>query len=88
VRRDIGCRPSCTCSLSRWVHATGKRRNLAEVVVADGEGFEFTDRLPYCEQASFRAAEREAREHRAGPVGTGSPPVLSDSERQRAARPK
>jgi micrococcal nuclease len=36
-------------------------RNFAEVMIAEGYGFEFTYRLPYREQARFQAAQRQAR---------------------------
>ncbi len=36
-------------------------RNVAEVMIAEGYGFEYTYRLPYRDQDRFRAAQREAR---------------------------
>lgn len=41
-------------------------RNLAEVMIAEGFGFEFTYRLPYRYQATFKAAQRAAREAERG----------------------
>jgi micrococcal nuclease len=37
-------------------------RNVAEVMIAEGYGFEFAYRLPYRYQERFRAAQRAARE--------------------------
>jgi endonuclease YncB( thermonuclease family) len=36
------------------------------VLIAEGYGFAFTDRLPYREQDRFQAAQREARKARRG----------------------
>jgi micrococcal nuclease len=41
-------------------------RNVAEVMIAEGYGFEFTYRFPYRHQARFKAAERQAREQQRG----------------------
>jgi micrococcal nuclease len=41
-------------------------RNFAEVMIAEGYGFEFTYRLPYRYRERFKAAGREARERQRG----------------------
>jgi micrococcal nuclease len=44
-----------------WYIILPDGRNFAEVMIAEGYGFEFTYRLPYQYQERFRAAQRQAR---------------------------
>jgi endonuclease YncB( thermonuclease family) len=51
--------------LLRYVILTDGR-NVAEVMIAEGYGFEFTYWFPYRYQSEFKAAEREARQRQRG----------------------